>query len=41
MFNSLKDVLELPIKVDGKQVVTFGDVATVRPSVSRSRVLLV
>lgn len=29
VFNSLKDVLELPIKVDGKQVVTFGDVATV------------
>ncbi|MEZ9073515.1 efflux RND transporter permease subunit [Vibrio splendidus] len=30
VFNSLKDVLELPIKVDGKQVATFGDVATVR-----------
>ncbi|WP_373942308.1 efflux RND transporter permease subunit [Vibrio chagasii] len=30
VFNSLRDVLELPIKVDGKQVVTFGDVATVR-----------
>lgn len=30
VFDSLKDVLELPIKVDGKQVVTFGDVATVR-----------
>ncbi|MFA0521871.1 efflux RND transporter permease subunit, partial [Vibrio sp. 10N.222.55.E8] len=30
VFNALKDVLELPIKVDGKQVVTFGDVATVR-----------
>ncbi|MEZ8624668.1 efflux RND transporter permease subunit [Vibrio splendidus] len=30
VFNSLKDVLELPIKVDGKQVVTFDDVATVR-----------
>ncbi|PTP38442.1 MFS transporter [Vibrio splendidus] len=30
VFNSLKDVLELPIKVDGKQVVTFSDVATVR-----------
>ncbi|WP_192889335.1 efflux RND transporter permease subunit [Vibrio bathopelagicus] len=30
VFNSLKDVLELPIKVDGKQIVTFGDVATVR-----------
>ncbi|MEZ8280787.1 efflux RND transporter permease subunit [Vibrio splendidus] len=30
VFNSLKDVLELPIKVDGKQVVTFADVATVR-----------
>ncbi len=30
VFDSLKDVLELPIKVDGKQVITFGDVATVR-----------
>ncbi|NOI99912.1 efflux RND transporter permease subunit [Vibrio kanaloae] len=30
VFDSLKDVLELPIKVDGKQVVTFADVATVR-----------
>ena len=30
VFDSLKDVLELPIKVDGKQVVTFGDIATVR-----------
>ncbi|MGF1764170.1 efflux RND transporter permease subunit [Aliivibrio kagoshimensis] len=30
VFDSLKDVLELPVKVDGKQVVTFGDVATVR-----------
>ncbi|GAL21424.1 RND multidrug efflux transporter [Vibrio maritimus] len=30
VFNSLKDVLELPVKVDGKQVITFGDVATVR-----------
>ncbi|OCH34732.1 efflux RND transporter permease subunit [Aliivibrio fischeri] len=30
VFESLKDVLELPIKVDGKQVVTFGDIATVR-----------
>lgn len=32
VFESLKDVLELPIKVDGKQVITFGDVATVRKS---------
>ncbi|MEH0666931.1 efflux RND transporter permease subunit [Vibrio scophthalmi] len=30
VFDSLKDVLELPVKVDGKQVITFGDVATVR-----------
>ncbi len=30
VFDSLKDVLELPIKVDGKQVVTFGDIAIVR-----------
>lgn len=30
VFDSLKDVLELPIKVDGKEVITFGDVATVR-----------
>ena len=29
VFNSLKDILELPIKVDGKQVVTFGDIAEV------------
>lgn len=32
VFESLKDVLELPIKVEGKQVITFGDVATVRKS---------
>lgn len=32
VFESLKDMLELPIKVDGKQVITFGDVATVRQS---------
>ncbi|WED22279.1 efflux RND transporter permease subunit [Vibrio sp. JC009] len=32
VFDSLKDVLELPIKVDGKQVITFGDIATVRRS---------
>ncbi|WP_172565301.1 efflux RND transporter permease subunit [Vibrio navarrensis] len=32
VFDSLKDVLELPIKVDGKQVITFADVATVRRS---------
>ncbi|MBD1555591.1 efflux RND transporter permease subunit [Vibrio sp. S9_S30] len=30
VFDSLKDVLELPVKVDGKQVVTFGDIAIVR-----------
>ncbi|MGF1908976.1 efflux RND transporter permease subunit [Vibrio kasasachensis] len=30
VFDSIKDVLELPIKVDGKQVITFADVATVR-----------
>ncbi|MDG3087182.1 efflux RND transporter permease subunit [Vibrio hannami] len=32
VFESLKDVLEMPIKVDGKQVITFGDIATVRRS---------
>ncbi|PWI35317.1 MFS transporter [Vibrio albus] len=32
VFNSLKDVLELPVKIDGKEVVTFGDLATVRRS---------
>jgi multidrug efflux pump len=30
VFETLQDVLELPIKVDGKQIITFGDVATVR-----------
>lgn len=30
VFNSLKDVLELPVKVEGKRVITFGDIATVR-----------
>lgn len=30
VFDSLKDVLDLPVKVEGKQVITFGDVATVR-----------
>ncbi|MGP8307514.1 efflux RND transporter permease subunit [Vibrio sp. YIC-376] len=30
VFDSLKDVLELPIKVNGKEVITFGDVAVVR-----------
>ncbi len=30
VFDSLKDVLELPVKVNGKEVVTFGDIATVR-----------
>ncbi|WP_064604779.1 efflux RND transporter permease subunit [Photobacterium sp. J15] len=32
VFDSLKDILELPIKVDGNTVVTFGDIATVRRS---------
>ncbi|PML92574.1 efflux RND transporter permease subunit [Vibrio breoganii] len=32
VFASLQDVLELPVKVDGKQVITFGDVASVRRS---------
>ncbi len=32
VFDSLKDVLELPVKVNGKEVITFGDVATVRRS---------
>lgn len=30
VFDSLKDILELPIKVDGNKVITFGDIATVR-----------
>ncbi|MCW8329772.1 efflux RND transporter permease subunit [Photobacterium sp. SDRW27] len=30
VFDSLKDILELPIKVDGNKVVTFGDIAAVR-----------
>ncbi len=30
--DSLKDVLELPVKVEGKRVITFGDIATVRRS---------
>lgn len=30
VFDSLQDILELPVKVDGKQVITFGDVATIR-----------
>ncbi|AJR08362.1 AcrB/AcrD/AcrF family protein [Photobacterium gaetbulicola] len=30
VFDSLKDILELPIKVDGNKVVTFSDVATIR-----------
>nr|WP_084722120.1 efflux RND transporter permease subunit [Photobacterium aquae] len=30
VFESLKDILELPIKVEGSTVVTFGDVATIR-----------
>ncbi|WED27160.1 efflux RND transporter permease subunit [Vibrio sp. DW001] len=32
VFESLKDVLEMPVKVDGRQVITFGDIATVRRS---------
>jgi len=32
VFDSLKDILELPIKVDGNKVITFGDIATVRRS---------
>ncbi|MDV7105235.1 efflux RND transporter permease subunit [Vibrio sp. TH_r3] len=32
VFESLKDVLEMPIKIEGKQVITFGDIATVRRS---------
>ncbi len=32
VFDSLKDVLELPVKVEGKRVITFGDIATVRRS---------
>lgn len=30
VFDSLKDILDLPIKVDGNKVVTFSDVATIR-----------
>lgn len=32
VFDTLKDVLDLPVKVDGDQVITFGDVAEVRRS---------
>ncbi|WP_087016816.1 efflux RND transporter permease subunit [Thaumasiovibrio subtropicus] len=32
VFEALQDIMELPVKVDGKQVVTFGDIATVRRS---------
>lgn len=32
VFASLQDVMELPVKVDGKQVITFADVATIRRS---------
>lgn len=32
VFDSLKDILELPIKVEGTKVITFGDIATVRRS---------
>nr|WP_086940853.1 efflux RND transporter permease subunit [Thaumasiovibrio occultus] len=32
VFDSLTDILELPVKVDGTQVVTFGDIATIRRS---------
>ncbi|GLP95617.1 efflux RND transporter permease subunit [Paraferrimonas sedimenticola] len=30
VFESLKDVLDMPIKVDGDRVITFADVATIR-----------
>ena len=30
VFDSLEDILQLPIKVDGNKVITFGDIATVR-----------
>ncbi|WP_427978981.1 efflux RND transporter permease subunit [Agarivorans sp.] len=30
VFENVKDVIELPIKVDGDRIVTFGDVATAR-----------
>ncbi|USD36951.1 efflux RND transporter permease subunit [Ferrimonas sp. SCSIO 43195] len=30
VFETIKDVMEMPIKVQGEQVITFGDVATVR-----------
>ncbi|MCV2883726.1 efflux RND transporter permease subunit [Aestuariibacter sp. AA17] len=30
VFESVKDVMEQPVKVDGDKVITFGDVATVR-----------
>lgn len=32
VFESVKDVMEQPVKVDGDKVITFGDVATVRRS---------
>lgn len=32
VFDSIKDVLDLPVKVNGKKVITFGDVAEVRRS---------
>lgn len=32
VFDSLKDVLDLPVKVEGTRVITFGDVAEVRRS---------
>ena len=32
IFASVKDVLDLPVKVDGNRVITFGDVAEVRRS---------
>ncbi|WP_261815887.1 efflux RND transporter permease subunit [Vibrio gallicus] len=32
VFSTLQDVMDLPVKVDGKQVITFGDVATIRRS---------
>lgn len=32
VFETVKDVVDLPVKVDGDRVVTFGDVATIRRS---------
>lgn len=30
VFESLKDIMELPVKVDGAQVITFSDIATIK-----------